>query len=122
MPAAFFLNHGAIILTASALVYGRSLHLPAPAMWRAWGYFWLYIAVIGLFDWRFGVNYFFLCAKPRAATVLDFFGPWPFYLLGGAALGQLSFWLLWLPVRSRAAAAAGRKETGVLAISHAEHS
>jgi hypothetical integral membrane protein (TIGR02206 family) len=122
MPAAFFLNHGAIILTASALVYGRNLRLPARAMWRALGYFWFYVALIGLFDWRFGVNYFFLCQKPRTVTVLDFFGPWPFYLLGGAALGQLSFWLLWLPVRSRAAIAAGRKETKVLAISHAEHS
>ncbi len=122
LPAAFFLNHGAIILTASVLVYGRNMRLPARAMWRASGYFWLYVALIGLFDWRFGVNYFFLCQKPRAATVLDFFGPWPFYLFGGAALGHLLFWLLWLPVRPRAAVSTGDKETGVLVISHAERS
>jgi len=120
MPGAFFLNHGAIILTASALVYGRNVHLPARAMWRALGYFWLYVALIGLFDWRFGVNYFFLCQKPRTVTVLDFFGPWPFYLLGGAAIGHLLYWLLWLPVRPRTATSP--EQVGAFAISHAERS
>jgi len=28
-------------------------------------------------------------------------GPWPVYLVGGAALGLGLFWLLWLPVRPR---------------------
>lgn len=121
MPAAFFVNHGAIILTASTLVYGRSLRLPARAMWRALGYSWLYLVSIGLFDWRFGVNYFYAMHKPRMGTVLDYFGPWPFYLMGGAVVGHLLYWLLWLPVRPRVAAAANVREP-VLAISHAERS
>jgi hypothetical integral membrane protein (TIGR02206 family) len=123
LPSAFFLNHGAIIITACVLVYGRNLRLPARAVWRALGYFWLYVVLIGLFDWRFGVNYFFLCRKPGTVTVLDFFGPWPFYLLGGAALGQLLFWLLWLPVRPRNVAAENlQDQDGPIAISHAERS
>ena len=123
IPAAFFVNHGAIILTASALVYGRNLRLPARAMWRALAYFWLYVVLIGLFDWRFGVNYFFVREKPRVVTVLDLFGPWPFYLLGGAAIGHLLFWLLWLPMRPRSATSGNASEqVQALAISHAEHS
>ena len=40
-----------------------------------------------------GANYFFLCEKPPG-SLLDLFGPWPYYLLGGAAVGALFFWLL----------------------------
>lgn len=121
LPAAFFLSHGAIVLTASALVFGRNIRLPARAMWRALGFSWLYLILIGLFDWRFGVNYFYVLHKPRMGTVLDFFGPWPYYVLGGAALAQLLYWLLWLPVRRRTAHATS-PEAPLLAISHAERS
>jgi hypothetical integral membrane protein (TIGR02206 family) len=123
LPAAFFVNHGAIILTASVLVYGRNLHLPARAMWRALGYFWLYVILIGLFDWRFGVNYFYVVRKPAAPSLLNLFGPWPFYLLGGATTGLLLYWLLWLPVRLRKAPVENsREQFEPVAISHAERS
>jgi hypothetical integral membrane protein (TIGR02206 family) len=101
LPAAFFLNHGAIILTGSALVYGRIATLRRGAIWRAYGGLLLYMALIGLFDWRYRVNYSFLCAKPAATTLLTFLGPWPYYLVGAGVVGLLLFWLLWLPVRPR---------------------
>jgi hypothetical integral membrane protein (TIGR02206 family) len=119
-PFPFFLNHGAIILTGSALVYGRISPLRAGAMWRAAGYTWLYTALIALFDWRFGVNYFYQCRKPSVGTLLDYLGPWPYYILGTGVVGHLLYLLLWLPVRPRTVVAAREPET--LAISHAEHS
>jgi hypothetical integral membrane protein (TIGR02206 family) len=99
LPAAFFLNHGAIILSGSALVFGRIATLRRGAVWRAYGCLLLYMAFIGLFDWKYHVNYSFLCAKPAATTLLTFLGPWPYYLVGAGAVGLVLFWLLWLPVR-----------------------
>jgi hypothetical integral membrane protein (TIGR02206 family) len=121
-PTAFFLNHGAIILAGSALVYGRISPLRQGAMWRAAGYTWLYTALIELFDWRFGVNYFYQCRKPAAGTMLDYLGPWPFYILATGAVGHLLYWLLWLPVRPRTSVVPGPQPVGTLAISHAGHS
>jgi uncharacterized membrane protein YwaF len=97
---AFFLNHGAIILTGSALVYGRIATLRRGAIWRAYGFLLLYMALIGFFDWKYHVNYSFLRAKPASTTLLTFLGPWPYYLVGAGAVGLLLFWLLSLPVRS----------------------
>ncbi len=121
LPAAFFLSHGAIILTGSALVYGRIAPLRRGAMWRAYAWFWIYIGAIALFDWRFGVNYAYLRHKPGAGTLLDFLGPWPFYLVGAGVVGLTLFWLLSLPVRPRTVALPSAPEEE-LAISRAERS
>jgi hypothetical integral membrane protein (TIGR02206 family) len=123
LPAAFFLNHGAIILSGSALIYGRIAPLRQGAAWRAYGWFLLYMALIGLFDWKYRVNYSFLCRKPGSTTLLTFLGPWPSYLVGAGIVGFVLFWLLWLPVRPRTVfPVSGPEEADALAISHAEHS
>jgi hypothetical integral membrane protein (TIGR02206 family) len=100
LSTAFFLNHGAIILTGSALIYGRIATLRRSAAWRAYASLLLYMGLIGLFDWRYRVNYSFLCAKPASTTLLTFLGPWPYYLVGAGVVGLALFWLLSLPVRS----------------------
>jgi hypothetical integral membrane protein (TIGR02206 family) len=123
LPAPFFLNHGAIILSGSALIYGRIAPLRQGAVWRAYGLMLLYMALIGLFDWRYDVNYSFLCRKPGSTTLLTFLGPWPYYLVSAGVVGFTMFWLLWLPVRPRITSPVNcPEETEVLAISHAEHS
>jgi hypothetical integral membrane protein (TIGR02206 family) len=122
LPAAFFLNHGAIILSGSALVYGQIAPLREGAVARAYGCLLFYMALIGLFDWKYRVNYSFLCKKPSATTLLTVLGQWPYYLVGAGTVGLALFWLLWLPVRPRNIAAAGSSEVEALAIFHAEHS
>ena len=62
-----------------------------------------YALAVGAFNAVFGTNYMYLCQKPRNASVLDLLGPWPFYLGGGAVIGLMLFWLVWLPVRPEAA-------------------
>ena len=98
----FFVNHGAIIVAASVLVFGRLAPLRPVALWRAFGCFLLYCGLVGLFDWKYGVNYAYLRTKPGANTVLSLLGPWPIYLLWAFPLALTLFWLLWLPARPRA--------------------
>lgn len=97
----FFVNHGAIILAGSALVYGRISPLRPGAVWRAYRCFSLYIGLVQIFDWKYGANYAYLNAKPGVGTLLDLLGPRPYYVFAAGAVALLLFWLLWLPARPR---------------------
>jgi hypothetical integral membrane protein (TIGR02206 family) len=97
----FFLAHGGIVIGAAVLVYGRIAPLKSGAPWRAFGWLLVYASVVGAFNAIFKTNYMYLREKPANASLLDALGPWPVYLIAGAAVGLALFWLLWLPARSR---------------------
>lgn len=110
-PPRFFVNHGALILTSVVLAGGRIMPVRRGAPWRAFGLFAAYALLVGIFNWQFGTNYAYLAHKPDSATLIDFLGPWPVYILSEGALAIGLFWLFWLPLRpNRAAAGPARAE------------
>jgi len=97
----FFLAHGGIVMVCTVLVFGRIAPLRPGAVWRAFGLLLLYALLVGLFDAFSGANYMYLRTKPHQQSLLNLLGPWPFYLIPGAALALGLFWLLWLPAPQR---------------------
>ena len=57
----------------------------------------VYALVMMIFNYFTGANYMYMMEKPPAGSLLDFLGPWPWYILTGQPLGLLLFWLAWLP-------------------------
>jgi hypothetical integral membrane protein (TIGR02206 family) len=98
----FFVAHGGIVIGAAMLVYGRVCPLRPGAPWRAFGMLVGWACFVGTFDAVFGANYMYLRQKPGNASLLDALGPWPVYLIAGAAVALGLFWLLWIPARPRA--------------------
>lgn len=97
----FFIAHGGIILAVSALVFGRIEPLGPGAVWRAFGMLLGFATLVGVINAVAGTNFMYLCRKPKGASLLDSLGPWPMYLVAGAAVALALFWLLWIPVRPR---------------------
>ncbi len=81
----FFAAHGGIIISMVALVFGGGGRFRRSAVWRSFGLLVAYATLVGLVDWASGSNFMFLLRKPEAASALDQMGPWPWYLLSGAA-------------------------------------
>lgn len=95
----FFTAHGGVVASALALTLG-GLARPAPHSWlRALISVNLWALGVGLFNLKFGTNYMFLCEKPHSPTLLDFFGPWPWYLAASEVLAVTLFFLLRLPFK-----------------------
>jgi hypothetical integral membrane protein (TIGR02206 family) len=96
----FFVAHGGVLVACCVLTFGKIAELRRGAVWHAFGILVVYAVIIGAFDAIFGANYLYLCRRPANPSLLDWFGPWPWYLGGGAVAGLLLFWALWLPFRS----------------------
>jgi hypothetical integral membrane protein (TIGR02206 family) len=99
----FFVAHGMVVACLLMLVWSKQAKPRPGSLWRVFGVLNAYAAVIAVFNAVFKTNYMYLCDKPAGASLMDFLGPWPFYLLWCEAVALIIFWLLWLPVRYRTA-------------------
>jgi hypothetical integral membrane protein (TIGR02206 family) len=83
----YFGYHVGAIVAASYLVFGERRYPRPGAVWRV---FWItlaFAACVGVADLITGGNYMYLRAKPVHNSLLSLMGPWPWYVLGGTALG-----------------------------------
>lgn len=95
----FFTAHGGVVAAALALTIS-GLRRPEPGGWlRALISVNLWALGVGTFNLIFGTNYMFLCEKPYSPTLLDFFGPWPWYLAVCEVVAIVLFFALWLPFK-----------------------
>ena len=95
----FFVAHGLVVAAVLAMTWGGILRPGPGSAWRALLVLNAYAAAVGAFNAYFGTNYLYLCRKPAGFSPLDWFGPWPYYLMAGEALAAAAFLLLWLPFR-----------------------
>jgi len=99
-PAAyFFLAHGGVVIAAAMLGFGGAARFRRGAPWRAFRALLGYAALAGAVDAITGANYMYLRRKPAAGSLLNAFGPWPWYLFPSAAAAALIFRALWIPAR-----------------------
>ena len=54
----------------------------------------IYAVVVGIINAIAGWNYGYLCRKPAMPSLLDFLGPWPWYLLSLELVAFLTFLIL----------------------------
>jgi hypothetical integral membrane protein (TIGR02206 family) len=100
----FFVAHGVVVVLILTLLWGRLIRPGPRSLWRAVIGVNLWAAAVGAFNLAFDANYMYLCRKPDQPSLLDWFGPWPWYLLGAEMVGAVLFTLLWLPYRKAAPA------------------
>ncbi|MBP1625260.1 MAG: transporter permease [Acidobacteria bacterium] len=93
----FFWGHGATLLGIIFLISSRGFRPRKGSIMRMMVALNLYAIVVGLLDAAMGWNYGYLCQKPATPSLLDFLGPWPWYLLSLEVIALLTFLLLNLP-------------------------
>lgn len=98
----YFALHGGVVVAAVLLVWGLD-RAPRPgAVWRMLLLTNVYAVLVAAVDFAFGTNFLYLRAKPESPTPLDWFGPWPLYILVTEPVALGLFALLALPFRRRA--------------------
>jgi hypothetical integral membrane protein (TIGR02206 family) len=100
----YFVTHSGVVLAAVFLAFGLGLTARPGAVRRVFGATAAWAAVATVGNALTGGNYMFLRERPETASLLDYLGPWPWYLLSTALLALAVFVLLDLPFRRRRAA------------------
>ncbi len=103
----FFLAHCGIVICVLYLWLSRTMRPLPGCIVRVMLAFNVYALAAGIFNWIFHTNYMYLSHKPESASVLDYFGPWPLYILVGELFAAVFFTLLWLPFRRGGAGGGG---------------
>ena len=94
----YFILHGLVFFAACIHVLGFRRY-PAPHAWlRAFVATNIYAGIVGAVNVVLKTNYLFLCRKPSASTLLDYFGPWPVYIVVCEVLALGLFVLLYQAV------------------------
>ena len=83
----YFIYHVGAIVAASFLVFGCRLYPRPGAVWKVFGITLAWAAIAGAGDLITGGNYMYLRSKPVHDSLLNLMGPWPWYVVGGVALG-----------------------------------
>lgn len=93
----FFMTHGCIVIGVIFLAAGckRPIHLSSVR--RIWWTTNIYGLCILAFNGIFDTNYLYLCEKPSQGSIIDFLGPWPYYIFGLEIVLIISLFLYYLP-------------------------
>jgi hypothetical integral membrane protein (TIGR02206 family) len=93
----FFASHGLVIVGVFYATIALRLR-PYPVSIVRVALITLAVGAVALLvNLRLGTNFMYLMAKPAEASLLDWFGPWPWYWLGLIGVALLSFLLLYAP-------------------------
>jgi len=97
----YYVEHGLLVLGALYLVVILRMRPARHAVLRVSGATALYAIAVGFVDYVTDGNYLFLRNLPPTGTLLDYMGPWPWYLVTLTVLAVAMFTLLYLPFARR---------------------
>ncbi|MGG0237252.1 TIGR02206 family membrane protein [Bacillus rhizoplanae] len=93
----FFVSHGGVVIACLFMVVVCKYRPTIPSMWVTILIVNLYAACVFFLDKWLGANYLYIMKKPKSASLLDYLGPWPWYLLSMELMMIVSFYLLYSP-------------------------
>jgi hypothetical integral membrane protein (TIGR02206 family) len=90
----FFVPHAIVVVSAFVLTFGLRIVPPAGAWWRVFLLTNAYAVLVAAVNVLLGTNFLYLQRKPDGQTLLDWFGPWPVYILVADGIALALFLLL----------------------------
>lgn len=94
----YWIVHGGLILCAVYYTLSLGLYPDRRSIFKALGWLNVYAVVIFFVNLPLGSNYFYVMRKPPTASLLDWFGPWPWYILVCEGLALILFALIYAPL------------------------
>jgi hypothetical integral membrane protein (TIGR02206 family) len=108
--AFFFLGHGFSIMGVLYATFAFGFQPRIRSVGIALLATVLYASVMLAMNYLIGSNYLYLRAKPTASSVLDYMGPWPWYVVGLFLLSVAACFIVYAPFPITRKLRANRKQ------------
>jgi len=89
----FYIGHCGVVLSAIYLSVRGYVKMTPISVWRVWGWTNVYLMFVGVLNWQLGTNFGYLARKPSHSSIIDFLGPWPYYILSMELIALGAFFL-----------------------------
>ena len=96
----FFYTHAGIILTGLYFVWVKGYTPTFKGVLKTLLVINMLLPIILAVNWLVEGNYMFLRMKPQNGSLLDFLGPYPWYILSLEAVAFVIFTIIWLLLRN----------------------
>jgi len=93
----FFLSHGTLIFASLYMTWIGGMRPTQRSIWKVLGITNIYMVFIAGFNYLTNGNYLFICHKPVNGSIIDFLGPWPWYILSLEVVAVISFYIYYAP-------------------------
>lgn len=93
----FFVSHGGAVIACLFMVAAFNYRPTLRDLWVTVLIVNLYAACVFFLNKLLGSNYLYIMEKPKTASLLDYLGPWPWYLLSMEIVMIVSFYILYIP-------------------------
>ena len=93
----FFLGHGAILTAIFFTILVKGYRPTLKSIGRTFVFTNLYMVFVAIINVLTHGNYMFICSKPESASIIDWLGPWPWYIFSLEGVALVIFFLCYLP-------------------------
>jgi hypothetical integral membrane protein (TIGR02206 family) len=93
----FFAAHAAIIIAVLYMVFAEDCRPFHISIWKVLAVTNAYMLLVAPINLAVDGNYLFICHKPAGATIMDYLGPWPWYILSLELVAAAVFYICYIP-------------------------
>ncbi|WP_314590069.1 TIGR02206 family membrane protein [Paenibacillus terrigena] len=97
----FFICHLAIVLASLYMTWVEDYRPRLRSIGITMLFLNILVIVVGTVNWSLDANYMFLAYKPNTPSILDFLGPYPYYLIAEEFVALLLFCLIYLLIHRK---------------------
>lgn len=93
----YWVVHLGLLIVIFYVTYVLNMQPKLKSVFKSFFALQLYVIIMIAVNYMLDANYFYLNEKPQSASLLDYFGEWPWYILVGQIIIIPLFLLIYLP-------------------------
>ncbi len=93
-----FISHGLILAVVTYMTIVEELRPKKGGLKRIFIITNIFTAFVALVNYTLDTNYLFICHKPNVPSLLDYLGPWPWYIIPLELIALIMFTIVYIPI------------------------